>query len=436
MSNLDLLNSICEKILSGNLSRIQIYDLYDENGLINQIMQDLSDYRYYVFDGRFDDILIDVVIERTTMETRYFENYSEFLNLVNDKIKKLIVPTMIVLPLNITHGNLNEVRFDFNANFSIFPLSKKEGFLANNLSSLSKHVERTIYAKLCPDHILSVKDKHFFNYPIMTIEVHDIDNRVEREAPRIIESVYSIFRMISMGVKNDSRNYHRVVSKPLASTYTVYYNEVGTSPNPPYDTGYGYSFRFKFTPILDLNISDLVSRKEIISDNLDKIITSIFATKNDESITAYDNGRKWINALLMFNEAYEFASRERFDSAMILLITILESLFLKNEGTGKQTKLINAVNNYFSDLSQENHIKNTISQMYKKRNSFVHEGKRMDGYQIYKPLNEYQGLIIGMEPLTFTQYFDSNHDLKHLSNLFAIVKEILLSFMFKEVDFQ
>ena len=148
---------------------------------------------------------------------------------------------------------------------------------------MSKHVERTIYAKLCPDHILAVKDKHFFNYPIMTIEVHDIDNRVEREAPKIIESAYSIFRMICMGVKNDSRNNHRVFSKPLASTYTVYYNEVGTSPNPPYDNGYGYSFRFKFTPILDLNISDLVSRKEIISGNLDKIISSIFAAKNDES---------------------------------------------------------------------------------------------------------------------------------------------------------
>lgn len=429
----DLLTKICDNLRIGIISRNEIIDLTVDSGLYQHLVHDLQQFRYYTFDGRFDNLLIESIFDRIVKNKSTFTSYDEFLGILSSKMQKLIVPTIILLPLVLVNGlaeSSKETRIDFpNNKYVIFPLVGKGKPFKNERRALNQHVERTIFAKLLDEHILSVKDRHFFNYPILSIEIKDLDFRVEREAPKIIEAIYSFFRMIGFGNSTINEWIRPSEWRHFPSTYSVYYNEVGTSPNPPYDSGYGYSFRFMFTQLLDIDFQVFLKRKDLFSVNLDRFIFASFLSSKDTQEDIFTRYKKWQNAVLLFNEAYEFASKERFDSSLLLLMAILESLFLKNEGGNKKEQLISAIKEYFGDSVTEPLLFETIRSLYKKRNAFIHEGKKMTGYQIYKTLHDYGGLIPGMEPLPFCNSLSDDHDLKHLSILFMLCRDILLNYI-------
>lgn len=137
-----------------------------------------------------------------------------------------------------------------------------------------------------------------------------------------------------------------------------------------------------------------------------------------------------MNAVLLYNSAYELASKERYDVSIITLLTILESMFLKNTGN-KKLLLVVQVSKFLEEkefkFSKEN-IKNLIVDIYNHRSKYVHEGKLYNMIS-YKNIHDYQGTIPGMKPfeyglLTSIPY----NDAKSIYELFRITGYIIMSY--------
>lgn len=81
----------------------------------------------------------------------------------------------------------------------------------------------------------------------------------------------------------------------------------------------------------------------------------------------------------MFNDAYEFASIEKYDASLIFLLVILESLFVKNTGNKKENVVL-ALEDFYKRESKRDvaKIRPLITKVYHTRNAFVHEGNGLD----------------------------------------------------------
>lgn len=329
--------------------------------VINEIYQDVSKFQYYTLDGRFQDILI-LLLKDPKYET---EDYSILLKDLETELRKLVVSNVMLLPINfIKSSEINEdlvlndyihlfmpTRDDLK-NFENFELiirqekrkkDKKHKFDDN----LCKYFEEKLNSKLDKEHILLAKDLEFFNYPILSIYFKNIDFKVEKESGRIAEAVYAFLRMIdfiktktddSWGLLDESWD------KP-AHTYVVYYNEENPNEIPNCDNSYyGYSFRFNFSYFLDINTNCFIENIDLFVSLIDLYIQTCFLNICNYSSAEINIINKWSNAVLMFNTAFEFASIEKYDACVLMLCSIMESLFLKNEGRNKLEKLLVEVN--------------------------------------------------------------------------------------------
>ena len=425
----DKIRFVCEEIKSNFLKQNDILDIIRSSKLFDDLNDDLHNERYFVFDGRLEDAIIKVIKTEVIENESSFESYEHFLSLIVSELSNLAMPTLILLPLVFLNGVIDEQYIVLkNSNYALFPFAIKSENLRNQRSALREHVLKTICAKLPENHILRVKDAQFFNYPILALKIHNIDSRVEREAPKINEAIYSFIRMIGFNNERDRGWILLGNTQNIPSTYTVYYNETGSLPFLPNDSCSGYSFRFMFAPLLDISYQELKAKMDLLSDNMDVFIKIIFRSKKDNNEKVYKKQSRWLNAVLLFNEAYESASREKFESSLITLLTLLESLFISINTHNKKDILTSELIKYFDDTSRNEQIKETIKVLYEKRNSFVHEGKRLGTYQIYKSINDYEGLVTGMEPLKFAKYLPEGHDLKYLHSLFVLCKDILLNY--------
>jgi RNAse (barnase) inhibitor barstar len=422
---------VCEEVNNCAAGKAEIMDIIDHFALLDVVKDDLKNEKYFVFDGRLEEIVAKILRDTVIQKQSSFESYDHLLSLIVNELSKLVVPTLILLPLVLVNGSVDKEEIILkNRDYIIFPLTQKSGIFTNERYFLRDHIKKTIYASLPENHIINVKDAHFFNFPILAIEIHNIDSIVEREAPKINEAIYSFIRMICFNNGDEQSWFSLVNAKDFPSTYSVYYNEVGTVSSPPYDAGYGYSFRYTFEPLLDINFNELDSKLDLLSDNIDIFINLTFKAKKEINQSKYIKQVKWQNAVLLFNEAYESASKEKFETTLIILLTVLESLFISNKEKDKQNTLVKEIIMYFDSPSRNNQISETIKNLYSKRNAFVHEGKRLEAYQFYKSLNDYEGLITGMEPLKFVNRLADGHDLKYLHSLFMLCREILLDYKF------
>ena len=217
-----------------------------------------------------------------------------------------------------------------------------------------------------------------------------------------------------------------------ASTYGVYYNAEGLTqlPEGMDANGYGYSMRFKFSPFLDVSTEGFLNNLKEFEKLLSQYINYCFLDSTNYNKETLIKIAKWQNAIQMFNTAYEFASIERYDSTMIMLLTILESLFIKNEGNKKE-HLVLALQEFFKNDKKLNDdfIRDNVTQAYKSRNKFVHEGVGVENEYTYsKPLNDYQGFQIGMKPFAYIRIYHYPSNIENLRNLFTITIQVLRNY--------
>lgn len=409
---------------------------YDE--IINNIYDDVSLFDIYTFDGEFQNILINVINNFIFKEKTNY--YNDFISNIYREFKNIVVPNIILIPLNNLKLPFDEQdSISLSENIKIFNSKsyERKGFIKFKKvrikqDSLSKYYENNIFATLSKDHIILKKDAYFFNSPILTILIKNIPFKVEVSASKIAEASYSFIRMIDFDKEPEGNGWGLLNGyKPPSRAYGVYYNKPNTSPNPPYDAGYGHSFVFGFDAILDVNSSEFYKNINQYTDMLSNFIKFSFVDRRQLSAKELKKIDKWMNAVIIYNSAYEQASKERYDITIISLLTILESLFLNNTGNKKE-QLAEAVNKFLIDTGfdySSTKIKNMIIDMYNHRNKFVHEGKN---YSIasYKSINDRQGTIAGMKPFYYGMFrLDSEKDTRNIYMLFRITAYVIMNNM-------
>ena len=408
---------------------------YDD--ILHKIIQDVQKFDIFTLYGQYDDVLIKV-INNFNFQAKE-DLYNKILNQIYSEFEKLVVPNLILIPLNNLKlklkgkdylGISEDIRIYNPSNIDYRKLKPLSNATVKK-DKLSEYFEQTIYSKLLKEHIVSAKDHYFFNNPIMTILIKNVDYKVEHEASRIAEAVYSFIRMIDFDAEREGYGWGLLNGfKHPAHTYGVYYNSPDTSPNPPYNNGYGHSFIFKFDPILDINSTVFFNKIEKFKSLINKFVLSCFINKTKISEIQLKQLDKWMNVVLLYNSAYELASKERYDVAIITLLTILESLFLKN--TGNKKKLLAENVSIFLqekgfDYNAEK-IKDLISDVYSHRSKYVHEGKTYN-MSSCKSINDRQGTIPGMKPFAYGMFPSvSNDDARSIYMLFKITGDIIMSY--------
>lgn len=407
--------------------------------LMDRIYKDVETFDIYTLDGRFPDVLKRVVNNISFNESQDY--YEQLLYSIYNELKQLVVPNMILIPLNNLKPNFKGKDYiEIAENIRIYPPTNinyrnikphNDNPIIKN-DKLSEYFEQSVYAKLLQDHIVLAKDHHFFNSPIMTILINNIDYKVEHEAAKITEAVYSLIRMVDFDVDLDSYDYCNINNlKMPASTYGVYFNEPNTSPNPPYDNGYGNCYIFKFDPILDVNPFEFHRRIERLKSLIENFVSLCFIDRSKKTIEVLQTYDKWMNAVLLYNSAYEFASKEKYDATTMTLLTILESLFLNNIRGEKKSKLAEQVAAFLEEKGfdyNNQKIKDLILDTYKHRSKYVHEGITYN-LTSYKSIIDRQGAIPGMKPFSCSMFDPMAHnDAMHIYMLFRITGYVIMSY--------
>lgn len=409
--------------------------------VIEEINDDVGKFRYYTFDGRFQNLLI-----KLSKETKYDTlSYEHFLRDLENGLRELIVSNIILLPLNFLDSKIIKKDLILKDNIRLFlPTSndlvkctsgelllrqdkrKKKQFD----EPICKYFDSILVGHLDKEHILLAKDRNFFNYPILTIYLEDIDCAVTHEAKFITEAVYSVLRMIDY--KNGDSQYGRGTWEEakfrLPNTYTVYFNvNLGFPTQHPYD---GFTYQFNFSEFLDISSSCFYNYKDWFCKVIDTFCKARFIDKRKLTEREIDTVDKWCNAIHLYNKAYELASEEKYDNCALTLCALMESIFIKNKGRNKSEILIKEIMEFLSDIysneATENFIK-TIKTIYKYRNKIIHEGTGLEDQFIRsRSVYEHQGAYRGMKPFHYNGAFYPDEDLLGIDTILECLVDILI----------
>lgn len=409
--------------------------------IINEIYNEVKNFRYYTFDGRFQDLFI-----KQAKDTKYASlGYEFFLKDLETELKKFIVPNLIMLPLNFLDSKIIKSDLILNENIRLFlPTSMDLKYTSDEIvlrqkkrkkrqfnEPICKYFDSILDGHLDKEHILLAKDGAFFKYPILTIYIENIDVGVEDESKFITEAIYSILRMIDY--KNGNTEYGRGAWEEAkfrpSDTYTVYYN---ANDGHPYNHSdyYGYSFGFNFSSFLDISSSCFLNNREWFSKTVDTFIKARFLEKRKLSYSELDTVNKWCNSILLYNTAYELASIEKYDACVLILCSLMESIFIKNKGRYKSELLINEVSEFLANIYSEKEIKNlveVIRTIYKYRNKIIHEGIGLEKQFIRsRSIHDYQGSYRGMKPFHYNGSFNRDKDLLGIDTILTCLVDILI----------
>lgn len=422
MCLLEEINDLQKKIFENQLDIYQVLDFLEDEGLMNEIHKKIRNMEFYSLNGLLQMTLDELMCIRGRVTLLFYKSEQEFINLIEYEFKKFYTPMIITLPINVIINNNSFTNISFkNSNINIF--SKDE----QGLILLNKYFNKNIYADFNSRYILRKNDNNFINYPLMTIFIKGIEYSVNIEAPKIVEAIYSIIRMTAM---HKVKHYDDIRElPPMGSTYAVNYNVIKSPNQQISNSSYGYSYRIGFANILDMSIKEIEIIKDEISNLITKLIDYTFYNKNSKINKENEKCRKWINALLLFNEAYELASIEKYDTANLILLTILESFFIAKNTKVKKDTLKKRVPPLVSKRFDETLTCNVIENTYKKRNYFIHEGQKIENRIAYRTLGDYQGLRKGLEPINYSNESDLKNytDLYYISLLFEIVSFCITS---------
>ncbi len=392
---------LVSKIKEGSIDERNFIHYEHYYDILQDIVNHIQKYGFYVVDGRLEDSLINHVCVT-------FKDFSGLIDLdkiasdISSELKKLIVPNIILIPMNHMNKMLLENVTELDENISLFSMNEKISVIKRDKSLLARYVENKIHCKFGADHIYITKDPFFFNYPILGISVKHIDYRVEHEAPKIVEAVYSLIRMLDFKEDREPRDKGWGVRfrdrLPEAYTYTVYYKEAGSDFNDLNDGELGYSFRFKFSPILDINTLAFVNNKDRFTSLLKLVIEYSLMTEKDIDPIIYRIRKKWINGINLFNSVYEFVSIGKYDAALLLMYSIMESLFFKLGDFNRKDVLIERLEHFLGNDSSIKGVKTLITVTSNYRNMFVHQGIGLERFKTFRSLNDREGYIQGQKP--------------------------------------
>ncbi|MDR4968973.1 MAG: hypothetical protein RG740_05095, partial [Acholeplasmataceae bacterium] len=391
---------LSNQILDGSINRKNFTSFPKYDVIMRDIATQIKKYGYYTFDGRFEDCVIDFLCKKYMTESDDL-NIDNIAKQISLELRKLIVPNIIIVPLNHLNKLYLPPELVLDEDISIFSMNEKESKIRRDKSLLSRYVEKKIYCKFGADHILITKDPYFFNYPVLAIKIEHIDYIVEHEAPKIVESVYSLLRMLDIDEDREPTDRGWGVRfrdrTPEAYTYTVYYKESGSDYTNLNEGELGYSFRFKFSPILDINTKSFVDNNKKYTSLLKRVIKNSLIAEIDYNQNDYLIRKKWVNAINIFNTAYEFTSIGKFDSALLLFFSILESLFFKLGEYNTKDTLIDRLLLFFNGKTSDIDIKALIKDVTKYRNEFIHQGIGLERFKTYRSLNDREGHLQGQK---------------------------------------
>lgn len=256
---------------------------------------------------------------------------------------------------------------------------------------------------------------------------------MEKESGRIAQAVYSILRMIDFIKGKEPYNFGFFSKNWIspASTYAVFYNSPYHKLSHKFNDGYyGYSFMFNFSRILDVSTSNIVNNLGTFSKVIDLYIKTCFLDMRMYDLMQLKEINKWNNAISMFNTSYEFASTEKYDACILILVALLESLFLKNEGRNKQERLIAEVTNFLKDIYNDEEIEKTVFSLisvYQFRNKIMHEGNGYEArFMFPRCINDYQGIYSGMRPFSYSGAINKNEEIMKIEWILKTVAKILI----------
>lgn len=416
--------------------------------ILHMIYTDVSKFKNYTLDGRFQDILVKL-LKNPKYET---EGYEVLLNDLEDELNKLVVTNIMMLPVNFIDKSQFSGDIKLNDYINLFLPTKedlinygdytlrikqekrhrdKKGKMSDNLC---KFFESKLGSRLDKEHILLAKDRNFFNYPILSLEINNVNYKVEKESGRIAQAVYTLLRIIDFREEKEPYSWGILRSDWVnpATTYVVYYNKDNYRLSHKVDDGYyGYSFRFNFSYCLDISTISLVKNIDLFTNALDLYIKSCFLDLRKYKSCQLKIISKWNNAISMFNTAYEFASIEKYDTCNLVLCALLESLFLENEGRNKQERLLTEIAEYIKDIyddTKKDKILTSLKNIYHFRNKIMHEGNGYEAqYLSSRRLTHYQGVYRGMRPFSYSGAVYSDTDVLDIEQALKFVAELLIS---------
>ncbi|MBR6778698.1 MAG: hypothetical protein IKM43_00890 [Clostridia bacterium] len=407
--------------------------------ILNEIYDDVSKFKYYTHNGKFQSLLVELLKDK-----KYEEGYQSLLQDIESYLNKYVEKAMLILPINFI-----EIKKDIEYNdfIKLFIPTKNDikEYNDNELrkrqelrdrgklnDNLSLYFQETIRTKLNKEHILLAKDRFFFNYPVLTITMSNIPSRIEKESGRIAEAVYSLIRIIDFMYEEDQFSHGLFDTKWIApaGTYVVYYKGEN---NMSFDENscYGYSFRYSFSKFLDIDTKVFIENFSKIGALVELYIKTCFLDTRKINSNDLNFINKWNNAIIMFNTAFEFASIEKFDACCMMLCSILESLFLKNEGVQKKKRLSLAIEEFFKSFMDSDRIEKrvkVIESIYKYRNAIMHEGIGYE-YKFIAPrsINSNQSAVRGTRPFKYQGSIYPHEDVVNLIKGLKYVGEILIS---------
>ena len=421
-----------EKINFRNIIYFSGYDY-----IMFDIAEKIQKYGYYTYDGRFEDAVIDFLLV-TLKNPEIPLDIEQYASQISMKMKRYITHNMILVPLNHLNTKFlpDVLNLDVDRKIAIFNVSEAR-IDKHETTPLEVFFAKNTRCNLNKQHIFLVKDRSFFNYPILAIAIEHIDYRVQHEAPRIIEAAYSFLRMLDFSCGDEPNNngcgVRRRDGRREASTYVVYNKDPDSNQNNLSEGNLGYSYRFKFAPNLDVNTVAFINDPKPFTRLLAQAIDVAFMNPIDTDENELKKYNKWLNAVILFNTAYEFASVAKYDSALLLLVVILESLFLKSKDetenskneNNKKSRLSNRVSAFLSDDTRFTSvdIKSIISQVYDYRNTFIHEGFGLERQQTFWGLNDDEGSMRGQKPFKHGMFLKMSENEYH--NFLMAIKIVI-----------
>lgn len=415
--------------------------------ILHMIYTDVARFKNYTLDGRFQDILAKL-LKNSKYEAA---GYTSLLKDSEDELNKLVVRNIMLLPINFIDKSKFNGDVKLNEYMNIFLPTKedvidyddftlrmrqerrqkdKKGKMSDNLC---KFFETQLENKLDKEHILLAKDRNFFNYPILSLQIDNVDYKMEKESGRLAQAVYSILRIIDFREEKEpySQGLLRKDWIKPAKTYVVYHNKENYKLTHKFNDGYyGYSFMCNFSYFLDISTFRLIENLNLFTSILDLYIKTCFL-----DLRKYDSKQlkiinKWSNAISMFNTAYEFASIEKYDASNLILCALLESLFLENEGRNKQERLLVEISEYlkdiYDDIKREKILK-SLRSLYHFRNKIMHEGNGYEvQYMFSRRMGHYQGVYRGMRPFSYNGAVYPDDDVLDVGQALKCVADILI----------
>jgi hypothetical protein len=392
------------------------HELY--NDIIEYLYQALEKTRFYFKDGRLEDSFLNVLkMYKDLNESEV--NFSEFSQFLEEEVKKHTSEYVLIVSLNgLKKNGVNpEVEFS-DKRFRLFSVTETKNKILKNRTSIARYLKSRLDFNLNSRHMI-YKDHNFFKNPVLTIILSNTtDTIVYKKAPYITLIIYTFLRMYDFVNYQSSGNWEETSRIYLTRTYAVYYSGIDKFFNKKRE--YGHQMKYLISPILDVNSDLIYSDFEEAFKPIYKYIDLFFTPENEVDIKTYKAYNRFFKATELLNTAFELSSVEKYDEAQILLLTLLESLFIKNSGRAKSTRVCEQITAYIDESSGD-----IIEKIYKRRNSFVHEGCSLPKIYSYKLAEVEHNYYMGHRPFSVYSMFGYPEEINDLKQLLLLCIKVL-----------